>query len=107
MTTSRSAFLSIPGKFPDIERWLIEVDDEGEVVREITYGRDGRPSKIAAPGEYGLWNDSLEQFVPPGSPEFNEFVLLVCATPVSVDVFEAAWADALGAMRTIDPLGPR
>lgn len=46
------------GKYEKISAWLVEVDDEGEVAREIALDESGAPL-FSGPDErnYGFWTD--------------------------------------------------
>ena len=80
--------------------WLIEIDPEGFVLREIEFDSAGRVSKITRPGEFGMWNDSqLGPRVPPFSDQAIELWESVGAIDVSRRVFEAAWLEAEQAHR--------
>jgi hypothetical protein len=67
--------------FPRVRRWLVEVDDSGNAVRELGLDEQGVPV-TAGPWErnYGFWTDSPGPF-----PSES-------ADPVAQSVFAQAWA---------------
>jgi len=106
-----SRFLRIPmepPRTPSPEEWLIEIDDNGYIVREIELDQHGRPVKITRPGEYGMWNDSdLGPRMPPNSEASRNLWNSVGAIDISPDAFETVWrlADAALPTRKRDLLG--
>jgi hypothetical protein len=63
--------------YPEVTRWLVEIDEDGAVVREIGMGKDNTPL-FAAPNNrnFGFWTDSdkifaIEELEPSGKEEFQ------------------------------------
>jgi hypothetical protein len=51
--------------------YLIEINADGGIPREIGLAADGHATYVTRPGEYGLWNDSPIPATPLGTPEFE------------------------------------
>jgi hypothetical protein len=76
--------------FPQVRKWLVEIDESGRALREIAVGSEGTPL-FAAPDErnFGFWTDSSKVFsrselAPLSALEFEELWSRACAgTPNS------------------------
>jgi hypothetical protein len=58
----------LPGNPGTSRTYLIEIQPNGEIPREVGFDRDGSPTFITRPGDYPI----SDWPVPPGSPEFEE-----------------------------------
>lgn len=93
-----SIFWRIPNRGPRSRRdreieFMIEIEADGTIPREVSLGAGGKPLDITRPGEYGTWNDSPIPLSPPGSPQFEE-AWGAWGSEISRDEFEAAYARA-------------
>jgi hypothetical protein len=96
MTGSRYMQIEMgPPRASSPTRWLIEIDRDGYIVREIEFDFEGAVIAITRPGEYGMWNDSdLGPRVAPYSDESNRQWASIGAIDVPPGTFETAWLEA-------------
>jgi len=69
-------------RFPEVDFWYVEVDDEGIPSREVGFNNGGDPI-VAAPwgNNFGFWTDSGEALPSKGSKE------------ITAAMFNAAWSN--------------
>lgn len=90
---SSSVFLRIEETGQDqVAATLIEIDEDGDIPREVGVAEDGTPVYVTRPGEYGRWNDSEYERAKPGTAAFEE-VWAALGTPISAKDFESTFAE--------------
>jgi hypothetical protein len=68
--------------YPQVKKWLVEVDDDGSPNREVALDSEGRALFCAPDGrDFGFWTDS------------NVTLAGDALDPITVEEFERRWAE--------------
>jgi hypothetical protein len=81
--------------------WLLEIETDGYVVRDVRLDRDGTPRSFTRPGDYGVWTDGaipVSHLMTSTDPRSFGVALRRFGSEIGRDEFELAYARAAASL---------
>lgn len=82
----------------EISAWMLELADDGGVLRQIGLGQDGSVAYHCSADEFGVWNDELFELEPysDSSREWAGLIREYDGQWIGDSTFESKWAERRG-----------